>query len=105
MKKNKKRIYEENGRWLLETTQPNGRVTATYCTSKESAEHLLRLGEEYHGKKVEFQLGYSRVIGRISNTGIIYKNGEKAPGTDVLYIRYEKSTYLRPAADCKILEV
>ncbi len=99
----KRRVFEKDGQWYMGRTNSKGQEIACCCRDKAAAEQLLHLAESCYRKSVMFSLNKCICIGKVTNTGLLYENGENEPPTEVLFIRYEGSTYRRPLAYCKIL--
>ena len=100
----KRRIYEKDGCWLLETTNNRGgNASATVCESKESAEMLLDLSEKWIGKTVRAVI-VSRgqaIVARVVNAGVLHHKDELV---GMLYLRWRGETYLHEAVNCEVIE-
>lgn len=97
----KRRIYQKpDGKWALETTRTTGRVYTTTFDSCEQAEQLVALSKKYDRKWVRCRHKDGTAIGRVSNTGLLYKKD----GTiaEMLYVTIKGGTYLKRAAECEL---
>lgn len=88
----KVRIVEENGKWYYETTcgRSVGRIP---MKSKERAQQMLNLHNKYYRKYVLFNDNGVITRVRVTNLGLLYKDGEDNPPTPVLFIRYKNATW------------
>ena len=100
-KKVLKRIYQkDDGKWALETTRTTGQVYTTTFDCREHAEQLVALSEKYDRKYVSCKHKDGIAIGRVSNTGLLYKRNGLID--EMLYVTIKGSTYLKRAADCEL---
>ena len=97
----KRRVYEKNGEWLMETTNNRGgNASAAVCKTREEAERLMGLADKWERKEV-CTVGHGLpVIGRVVNCGLLH-HGDGL--VDVLYIRWRGCVYAREAELCEIV--
>lgn len=95
----KYRVYEKEGRWLMESSDNRGKhACATVCDSREAAEQLKRLSETMHGKTIQVCIHGHYIKARVCNVGVLHHDGMLV---DTLYFRYNGGVYSWPAAACE----
>ena len=91
------KIYEENGRWVLES-KTRRHIQRLFFETKEAAELLVSLSS-WMRKTVRHKSGLE---GRVTNTAVSEHNGEII---SYLFIHNNSGTYKVLADECEVIEV